>query len=276
MPGGPTRRAPCRVRSGISQPVPVRRAAAQVPALLPGLGSHRGADPDPGPGDLPLGRQAQHQHRLLVILSAPVNPPAHLRHPQLDTVMLEQRGHRRVLAAVERPLVLPDHDRVPPPVRVSELSDQRGGPRAVPPRQAAAVPGVEELRHDLTVPGHQHPGLLPLPRPRRHRILPVLRRHPPVKREPQPAATRHARPAPPGALRPQHQDIPARASTGSGLPVKRSGHHPCASPEQTGRKYHIAPASPTNTARAGQHAATTSKRRLGTTRAAATHLTPGR
>jgi hypothetical protein len=35
------------VRAGIGQPVPVRRAAAQVPALLPGLGGHGGADPDP-------------------------------------------------------------------------------------------------------------------------------------------------------------------------------------------------------------------------------------
>jgi hypothetical protein len=70
-----------RVRPRISQPVPVRRPAAQVAALLQGLGSHRGADPDPGAGDLPLGRQAQRQHRLLVVLGVPVDPPADLRHP---------------------------------------------------------------------------------------------------------------------------------------------------------------------------------------------------
>jgi hypothetical protein len=35
-----------------------------------------------------------------VILGVPVDPPADLRHPQLDPVMLEQRGHRGVLAAV--------------------------------------------------------------------------------------------------------------------------------------------------------------------------------
>ena len=47
-----------RVRPGVGQPVPVRRPAAEVAALLAGLGGHRGPDPDPGPGDLPLGLTA--------------------------------------------------------------------------------------------------------------------------------------------------------------------------------------------------------------------------
>ena len=34
-------------------------------------------DPYPGPGDLPLGRQPERQHRLLVILGMPVHPAAH-------------------------------------------------------------------------------------------------------------------------------------------------------------------------------------------------------
>jgi SWIM zinc finger len=46
-----------RVRAGVDQPVPVRRSAAQITALLAGLGRHRGPDPDPDPGDLPLGLQ---------------------------------------------------------------------------------------------------------------------------------------------------------------------------------------------------------------------------
>ena len=65
-----------RVRPGIGEPVPVWRAAAQVSALLPGLGGHRGPDPDPGPGDLPLGREPQREHGLLVVLGVPVDPPA--------------------------------------------------------------------------------------------------------------------------------------------------------------------------------------------------------
>ena len=179
-----------RVRPRISKPVSVRRTAAQVAALLPGLGGHRGADPDAGPGDLPLGRQPQHRHGVLVVLGREVDPPASLRHPQLDAVMLEQRRHRRVLAAVERPLILPDHDCVPAAVRISQQGDQRGGQRAPAPRHRPALPRIKELRHDLPVPADQCPGLLPLPRPRRHRVLPVLGRHPPVKREPQPAPHR--------------------------------------------------------------------------------------
>jgi len=137
-----------RVRPGISEPVPVRRTAAQVAALLPGLDGHRGTDPDPGPGDLSLGRQAQPGHRLLIMLRLVVDPAAHLGHPQLHAVVLEQRRHRRVLAAVKRPLVLPDHDRVPPPVRIRELGDQCGGLRAPRPRHRPGLPHIEELRHD--------------------------------------------------------------------------------------------------------------------------------
>jgi hypothetical protein len=76
------------VRPGVSQPVPVRRAAAQVPALLAGLGRHRGADPDPGPGDLPPGLQPQRQHRFLMVFGVPVDPAADLLGPQLDAVVL--------------------------------------------------------------------------------------------------------------------------------------------------------------------------------------------
>ena len=144
-----------------------------------------------------------------MILGMPVHPPADLRHPQRDAVMLEQRGHRRVLVPVERPLVLPDHDLVPAPARIGELSDQSSGLRPPRPRQLAGLPRVEELRHDHPDPGNQHQRLLQLPRPRRHRILPVLSRHPPVKREPQhPAYTLPGTAA--GFLRPRPQHIPAR------------------------------------------------------------------
>ena len=194
-----------RVRPGITQPVPVRRPAAQVTALLPDLDRHRGPHPDAGPGHLPLRRQPQVRHRLLVMLGREVDPAARLRHPQLDTVMLEQRGHRRVLAPVERPLILADHDRVPAPARVRQPGDQRSGLRTPAPRHRPALPGVEELRHDHPVPPDQRPGLLPLPRPRRHRILPVLGRDPPVEHEPQPTPHRIPGPAAARALRPRRQ-----------------------------------------------------------------------
>ena len=62
------------------------------------------------------------------------------------------------------------------------------------------------MSHDLPVPGHQRLSLAELPRPRRHRILVILRRHAPVVREPQPA-TRHLGPAAAGTFRPFQQAI---------------------------------------------------------------------
>jgi len=82
-------------------------------------------------------------------------------------------------------LAPPRAARVPAPARVRQVGDESGGFRAPAPRHRAAPPGVEELRHYHPVAPDQRLGLLPLPRPRRHRVLPVLRRHPPVKREPQ-------------------------------------------------------------------------------------------
>ena len=210
-PPPPRRMRLVRVRPGIGEPVPVRRTATKVAALLQRLRRHRSHHPDPGPGDLPLGRQAQRHHRVLVVLGVPVHPAAHFRHPQLDPVVLEQRGHRRVLAPVERPLILPDHDRVPPPVRVRELRHQRSRLRAPRPRQRPGLPHIEELRDDHSVPRGQHRRLLQLPRPRCHRVLPVLRRHPPVKREPQHTASTLPRTAR-EMLRPRCQYIPARAA----------------------------------------------------------------
>ena len=158
--------------------------------------------------------------------------------------MLKQRGHRRVLAPVERPLVLPDHDRVPAPLRIRQLRHQRSGLRAPRPRQLTGLPDIEELRRDHPGPGNKHHRLLQLPRPRRHRILPVLRRHPPVKREPQhPARPFPARPLslsahdpstspptpdPPRAVRRHHRSrLPLLASLDHGpqLPHLPAGKH---------------------------------------------------
>jgi len=225
-PPAPCRVCLVRVRPGVGKPVPVRRAAAEIPALLAGLGGHRGPDPDPGAGDLPLGLEPQRQHQLLMILTA-TDRAACLRHPQRDAVMLKKRRHGRVLAGVERPLVFSDHDRVPPAVRVRQHSHQGGGLRPSCPRQRTALPGIEELSHHLPVPGHQSSGLGQLPGAGGHRILAVLGRDPPVKREPQTTATRLPRPAPAGAPRPRRQRIPSRAhgSAASQLACCRHGGH---------------------------------------------------
>jgi hypothetical protein len=138
-----------RMRSRVAQPVPVRGPAAEVPALVAGLGSHCGADPDAGPGDLPLRREAQHRHRLLVMLGGVIHPAARFGQPQLYPVVLEQRRHRRVLGTVERPLVLPDDDRIPAPARIRERGGQGGGSRAERPRQHPALPDVESHTENL-------------------------------------------------------------------------------------------------------------------------------
>ena len=106
-PAAPRRRRPC---SGAARHHPAGTPTAAAPpgtGPAPHLDRHRGPHPDTRPGDLPLRRQPQHRHRVLVMPGRDINPPARLRHPQLDAVMLEQRRHRRILAAVERPLVLP-------------------------------------------------------------------------------------------------------------------------------------------------------------------------
>ena len=121
-PPAPRRMGPVRMRAGVGEPVPVGRPAAEVAALFSGLRGHRGADPDPGAGDLPLGLQPERHHRLLVILGTELDPATDLRSPQLDPVVLEQRRHRRELAPAERPLILPDHHRIPPAARRGSVS----------------------------------------------------------------------------------------------------------------------------------------------------------
>jgi hypothetical protein len=100
-----------------------------------------------------------------MVFGVKVDPAADLGGPQLYAVVLEQRRHRGVLAAVEGPLVFADHDRLPPALGVRQGGDQGGGLRAARPGQRAALPDVEELRHDPPVPGHQRAGLGQLPRP---------------------------------------------------------------------------------------------------------------
>jgi hypothetical protein len=214
-----------RMRTGISQPVPIRRTASQVTPLLTGLGGHRGPDPDTCPGHLTLRRQPEHRHRPLIMLRRVIDPATRLRHPQLAAVMLEQRRHRRVLAAVERPLILPDRDRIPAPVRIRERGDQSGSLRTARPRHCTALPDVEELRRDHPDPADEGLRLRVLPGPRRHRILPVLGRHPPVEHEPQPVTRLPAGPPPTRCLRPRRQPASlARGQGRSAFPLARYRH----------------------------------------------------
>jgi len=72
-----------RMRTGIRQPIPVRRLPTQVPALLPGLGSHRRQHPMPRSQHLALRLRTEHHDQRLRrrILAHP--PPAGLGQPHL-------------------------------------------------------------------------------------------------------------------------------------------------------------------------------------------------
>ena len=80
------------------------------------------------------------------------------------------------------------------PARIRKQGYQRRRLRAGPRRHRPALPLVEELRHNMAVPPDRRLGLLPLPRPRRHRVLQVLRSTPARK-------TRTATRRPRGPLR---------------------------------------------------------------------------
>jgi hypothetical protein len=136
------------MRTSVHQLVPVRGTAAQVAALLTHLGRHRCTHPDPGPRDLPLRLDTQLDHQLIVALGLEIDPSTDLRHPQLHAVMLKQRCHQAEPAAIERPLVLPHHDRVEAAVGIGHRRHQRRGQRPPRPRQNPALPDIEILGHD--------------------------------------------------------------------------------------------------------------------------------
>jgi hypothetical protein len=203
-----------------------RQPATQVPALLAGLGRHRGADPDPGPA-LPLRLDPQRGHHRLVPLGLEVDQAAGLRHPQLHAVMLEQRRHQGVLAAVERPLILPHHDRVERAIRVGHRRHQCGGLRPARPGQHPALPDVEEPGPVPPVPGDQRTRLVALPGPGRDRILVILGGHASVEREPQPATARfRGRGAAPRALCPREQPVCAYTRIGGQTRTLRRHNNP--------------------------------------------------
>jgi hypothetical protein len=114
------------------------------PAPWSGWPSRSG--PGSGPDDLPPELKAKRQHQLLMILVSP-HRAADLRRPQLDPVMGEQRRHRRVLAAAERPLVLPRSRSHPSPG-----PDSPARPPGPPPVEAAPTPASGSGRHRRTPP----------------------------------------------------------------------------------------------------------------------------
>jgi hypothetical protein len=102
-----------------------------------------------------------------------------LGQPHQHAVPPQQPGDLLELAIGERALELPDHDRIEWSIHIVRLLKQRGRLRPPLPRDPPRAAHVEDLRRDRPVPGDQRRGHLPLPRPRRHRILVLRRRGPP-------------------------------------------------------------------------------------------------
>jgi hypothetical protein len=172
------------VGTGVSQPVPEGRTAAEEPALGGGLGGHGAPNPGPDAGALALAHAAEERHQHVVGLRAGIDPPADLRDPQLDPVVLEQREGQGKLRAVEGTLRLSDGYGLKASVRgAQELEEPRGlGPAF--PGEGPGLPDVEELGHDLAAAGlDELKGPAKLPGPRGGRILLVLGRDPSVEGE---------------------------------------------------------------------------------------------
>jgi len=80
----PTRRAHGWDVDGVHQPIPVRRPPTQVPALFPGLGSHRRQHPVPRPQGLGLRLRTERHDQCLRHRILPL-PPATGHRPRAST-----------------------------------------------------------------------------------------------------------------------------------------------------------------------------------------------
>jgi hypothetical protein len=190
-----------------------------------------------------------------MVLGVPVHLAADFRHPQRDAVMLKQREPSTRTGCCRTPARTPRSRSRPTPAPDPRAAPPEQRPAGAAPRQRPGLPRVEELRYDHPDPGNQHHRLLQLPRPRRHRILPVLSRHPTVKCEPQyPACALSGTAA--EFLCPRHQHIPARARSatrgarrhhGSHLPLLPRLHHRPQLPHPPAAKHHHAHATHENT-----------------------------
>ncbi len=172
------------MRTSIDEPIAVRRPTAKEASLDLRLRGHGRTDADLDPAALALAHPAEDRHDQVVSLGLRVDGTTDLGHPQLNAIVREDRESQAVLVPVERPLRLADNDSVEPATSVPELHQQGVRLRAALPRNRTRLANVEELGDDLAVPISQRLCARTLPVPRRLGVLLVLRRHPPVEREP--------------------------------------------------------------------------------------------
>jgi hypothetical protein len=149
------------------------------------LSPHRRDNPEPGALHLTFRLGAQHHDQRLMGRVVVIDRPVRLGQPQLHSMLFEHRRQVLQLIGGERPLVLADHNRVEPAIRVVERGQQRSGLRTLPPTAAARAADIEVFGDDRTVSGDEFSGAVPLPVPGRHPVLVLDGRHPTVERKPQ-------------------------------------------------------------------------------------------
>lgn len=135
----------------------------------------------PGPDHLGV---RPHCGQRVVRRTAELDQSTRLGRPQPHPMSLQERAQGVELADVERPLVLADHDRVHPVVRVGNELQQGRCLRAFVPRHLAGARGLEELGDEVAVPLRQSAGDVELPRPRGARVLVLGGGRPAVEDEP--------------------------------------------------------------------------------------------
>ncbi|WUH35872.1 hypothetical protein OHA71_10660 [Streptomyces sp. NBC_00444] len=140
-----------RVGSDVGEPVTVGRSSAEIASFDLGLGGHGGADPDLDPVAFALAHAAEDRHHQVVGFGFRIDRAADLGHPELDSVVHEEREGQTVLVAVEGPLRLADDHRVEAAVRLLQCFEQCRGSGPALPGDGAGLADVEVLGDDDAV-----------------------------------------------------------------------------------------------------------------------------
>jgi hypothetical protein len=138
QPPTPPRVDGVRVRTGIREAVPVRRATIQEPALHPRLYPHRRQHPMPSTHHLTLRLSTQQHHQRLMHRRLQLDRTTRLRQPHLHTHGSQPLNHHPELITVERPLILPHHNRIETTLSLLRRFQQRRSRRDGHPAPTAA------------------------------------------------------------------------------------------------------------------------------------------
>jgi hypothetical protein len=107
------------MRAGVSEAVAVGWATAEEPALPPSLGAHRRHHhPRSCPSHLALRLSTEQHHQRLMHRTVQLHRTTSLGQPHLHPYRGKAAEHVAELIGVERPLVLPHHYSIKPPIPI--------------------------------------------------------------------------------------------------------------------------------------------------------------